>query len=176
MSRADEYADLFPKMITDWREKWKKDLPFLFVQLPNLANKNNRLPKFREAQKKALTLDNVGMVTAIDIGDDYNIHPKNKKDIGNRLAIVANDLVYGNKENNYQPVISKIETESNYLKITFKNEIKIKGDTLNILGFEISEDSRNYKTVSAKLINPTTIKIEYLNRVWKGDNGKFSPP
>lgn len=163
MSRADEYADLFPKMITDWREKWKKDLPFLFVQLPNLANKNNRLPKFREAQKKALTLDNVGMVTAIDIGDDYNIHPKNKKDIGNRLAIVANDLVYGNKENNYQPVISKIETESNYLKITFKNEIKIKGDTLNILGFEISVDSRNYKTVSAKLINPTTIKIEYFN-------------
>jgi len=163
MSRAEEYVKLFPKMIIDWREQWKKDIPFLFVQLPNLANKNNRLPKFREAQKSALRLKNTGMVTSIDIGDDFNIHPKNKKDIGKRLAIVANDLVYGKNLNEYKPIIKEISKDSNAIILVFKDKLNIKGDIEDILGFEISEDGKNYKSARARQIDATTIQINYPN-------------
>ncbi len=104
--RAYQYRKLFPDMITDWRQNWGvKSFPFLFVQLANfMAEKtepaDSAWAELREAQTMTLSLKDAGMATIIDIGETADIHPKNKQDVGKRLALWAlaktykKDVVY----------------------------------------------------------------------------------
>ncbi len=94
---AADYGDLFKTMIADWRQKWQKDYPFIFAQLPNYANQNNRWITLRESQEKALELKNTGMATLIDVGKDDDIHPINKQEPARRMALIAQNIAYGDK-------------------------------------------------------------------------------
>lgn len=98
--RAAQYRTLFPAMIGAWRDAWgRPDLPFLYVQLPNLDRQpepsRSGWAELREAQLLALALPHTGMAVCIDIGDPKDLHPVNKQDVGNRLALAAETLVYG---------------------------------------------------------------------------------
>ncbi len=91
VERAVQYTPLFQSMIADWRSLWKNDFPFYFVQLANFLNMQEVQPNstwahLREAQTNALHLEKTGMVVTIDIGEAYDIHPKNKQEVGARLA------------------------------------------------------------------------------------------
>lgn len=95
VERANQYRTLFPALIQDWRERWRQgDFPFYYVQLANFMRKED-LPvasawaELRDAQKDALQLRNTGMAIIADIGDADDIHPKNKQDVGIRLARIA---------------------------------------------------------------------------------------
>ncbi len=99
--KADEYRRLFPALIDDWRRRWgQRGLPFLFVQLANF-NPAKETPvespwaALREAQRLTLALPNTGMAVTLDIGEADNIHPKDKKDVGLRLALAAERTAYG---------------------------------------------------------------------------------
>ena len=93
--RAYQYRDLFPAMITDWRSHWDNTFDFHFVQLANfMPVQQNPVelqtwPELREAQTMALSLPNTGMAVTIDIGEADDIHPRNKQDVGYRLALNA---------------------------------------------------------------------------------------
>ena len=94
-SNAYEYRKLFPAMIKAWRAKWGEgDFPFYFVQLANYMGRA-KLPgesawaELREAQLMTLSVPNTGMAVSIDIGEGDQIHPKNKQDVGRRLALAA---------------------------------------------------------------------------------------
>jgi len=101
---AAAYQTLFPKMITQWRQQWGVgDFPFLFAQLANFhapepepGNANWSL--LREGQSAALSLPNTAQAVIIDIGDATDIHPRNKQDVGYRLALGARRFAYGEKE------------------------------------------------------------------------------
>jgi len=99
--RPAQYRTLFQTMIRDWRTRWGQgDFPFLFVQLANFMPaqpepKQSNWAELREAQTLALTLPNTGMATIIDIGDAADIHPRNKKDVGERLCLWALANHYG---------------------------------------------------------------------------------
>lgn len=100
VGRPEQYGDLFPALITDWRRQWRSDFPFYFVQLANFMESKEIQPDsewaaLREAQTKALKLDQVGMAVTIDIGLADDIHPKNKQEVGRRLALVALAGSYG---------------------------------------------------------------------------------
>ena len=90
--RPREYQSLFPALIRDWRRCWGQgDFPFLFVQLANyLATlpepSESQWAELREAQAMALRLPHTGMATAIDLGEADDVHPRNKQDVGLRLA------------------------------------------------------------------------------------------
>ena len=94
-NRAHQYKNLFPALITDWRLRWNANTAFYFVQLANFqAQQKNPVesetwPELREAQRAALSLSNTGMAVAIDIGEADDIHPRNKQDVGYRLALNA---------------------------------------------------------------------------------------
>ena len=101
-SRAYQYRKLFPAMIRDWRRAWRQgDFPFLFVQLANFMQRAKEpgapsdWAELREAQMMALSVPNTAMATAVDIGDASDIHPKNKQEVGWRLAQCALATVYG---------------------------------------------------------------------------------
>lgn len=102
--RAEQYQRLFPAMIRAWREQWAQgEFPFYFVQLanyraPKSAPGGSAWAELREAQAKALALPATGMATAIDLGEEKDIHPRNKQEVGRRLALLARARVYGEKD------------------------------------------------------------------------------
>lgn len=124
---AYDYRQLFPMMISDWRQRWKQgNLPFLFVQLANYMKtkpqpSESEWAELREAQTRTLSLPNTGMACAIDIGEAGDIHPKNKQDVGQRLALVANKLVYKQDCIASGPTYKSYRKDSNRIRISFTN-------------------------------------------------------
>jgi len=121
------YSILFPTMITDWRHHWGQgDFPFIFVQLPNFAaagtpDPNSGWVKLRQAQTDALKLPKTGMAVTIDIGDEYDIHPKDKRDVGRRLFLAAEKMAYGKDIVCSGPTFDTLSAEANKLRIKFTN-------------------------------------------------------
>ena len=125
VSRAAEYAPLQQAQIKDWRKKWNiGDLPFLLVQLPNYQD-YTYLPVesswalFRESQFKALSLPNTGMAVTIDIGEWNDIHPWNKQDVGDRLTLLAQQIVYSEKIVGSGPLFQSAAIDGNKITISF---------------------------------------------------------
>lgn len=158
VSNPNEYSKLFPKMIQDWRKNWQKKIPFLFVQLPNRANMGIKLVNFREAQTQALNLDLVGMIPTIDIGDDYNVHPANKHDVGYRLAVASDFLVYNPKIFGHYPKIINSLTKSKSVLFYFDQTILNKGSS-KIKGFEIFKDGVFVSNTEAQLLDDKTVAV-----------------
>lgn len=122
----EDYKDLFTRMIELWRKTLKNEnLPFLFVQLPNyleLENMDavNKWPLLREAQLKLLELPNTAMAVAIDVGEWNDLHPLNKKTVGERLALAARKVAYGESGIIASgPVFKKIEIIGNKAVLSF---------------------------------------------------------
>lgn len=126
--RPEEYAKLQPAQILNWRNEWKQgNLPFLFVQLPNFMDVNyipaeSQWAAFREAQLKSLTVPNTSMVVAIDLGEWNDIHPDNKKAVGERLAVAAWKLAYGEKNIVHSgPLFQLAKIEDKKIIISFEH-------------------------------------------------------
>jgi sialate O-acetylesterase len=125
--RAYEYRDLFPAMIKDWRKQWRQgDFPFLFVQLANYNEEStephdSNWAELREAQTMALALPNTGMATAIDIGEAGDIHPKNKRDVGNRLGMAAMKVAYGQETVASGPTFHQMQVKGERAVIDYDN-------------------------------------------------------
>lgn len=124
---AYDYRKLFPMLIKDWRQKWGQgNLPFLYVQLANYM-KTKPLPsesewaELREAQTLTLSLPNTGMACAIDIGEANDIHPKNKQEVGHRLALIANKLVYKQDRVASGPTYKSFRKDGSRIRISFTN-------------------------------------------------------
>jgi sialate O-acetylesterase len=117
---AAEYATLFPAMISDWRARWNEgDFPFLFVQLARYKDPNTGFALVRESQAKTLSLPNTGMAVAFDVGDQNDIHPKDKLDVGKRLALAAEHVAYGKDLVYSGPVYDKIRAEGGAIHVSF---------------------------------------------------------
>ncbi|HET9430372.1 MAG TPA: sialate O-acetylesterase [Chitinophagaceae bacterium] len=125
--RPHDYANLQAAMIADWRNKWKQpNAPFLYVQLPGFMD-YNYLPSesnwamLREEQLKTLEVPNTAMAVAIDLGEWNDIHPDNKKDVGERLALAAMKLAYGENIVHSGPIFHSSKIEANRIVVSFNN-------------------------------------------------------
>ncbi|MGG9961429.1 sialate O-acetylesterase [Ferruginibacter sp. SUN106] len=125
--RGKEYAKLQPAQIFDWRKKWQQgDIPFLYVQLPNFMDANylpseSQWAELREAQLKSLSVPNTGMAVGIDLGEWNDIHPDNKKAVGDRLALIADKIVYGKDIVYSGPVFQSASIADKYITLSFTN-------------------------------------------------------
>ncbi len=121
--RPDEYHALLAALITAWRQHWGQgDVPFYWVQLPNFAGGNangTNWARFREAQAQTLSLPNTGMAVTIDIGDPDDIHPRNKQEVGRRLALIARQKLYGIPGDWSGPVFKGAEREGLAMRVHF---------------------------------------------------------
>lgn len=122
--QAFQYRDLMPLMITDWRNRWGYDFPFYMVQLASFTAKQKTpvesgWAELREAQTRTLHLQNTGMAVTIDIGEEFDIHPKNKQDVGKRLALAARAQTYGEKISYAGPMYQSYKIEGNKIRISF---------------------------------------------------------
>ena len=123
--RAYQYRSLFPAMIRDWRQQWQQgDFPFGFVQLANFTPPQSdpgesSWAELREAQSMALSEPNTGQAVIIDIGDAADIHPRNKQDVGARLALWAKSEVYHQNLVYSGPTYRSMQIEGNRIRLTF---------------------------------------------------------
>lgn len=128
--RSVQYREAFPLLIKDWREHWGQgEFPFYFVQLANFLKKKD-VPtesgwaELREAQDRTLSLPNTGQAVTIDIGESDDIHPRNKKDVGERLAAIALARDYGKKEPFSGPTYAGMKVEEDKVVLSFKDADK----------------------------------------------------
>lgn len=128
-SNADrplEYRSLMSTLIQDWREKWdEKNFPFFFVQLPNFMEARSQPSEsnwalLREAQLQTLSVPNTGMAVTVDIGEWNDIHPLDKKDVGERLALNAEKIAYGDSAVVASgPLYKSMNTDNNKILLSF---------------------------------------------------------
>jgi len=123
---AVAYRALFPAMIRDWRRRWRAgDFPFLFVQLANYMPPDSAPPErsawaaLREAQAAALALPKTAQAIAIDVGEADDIHPRNKQDVGRRLALAARRVAYGQDVEHSGPVYRRHRVRGGRVVIEF---------------------------------------------------------
>ena len=124
--QAYQYRSLLPAMIGDWRSQWREgSFPFLIVQLagfgaPASQPGDDGWAELREAQAlTARNLPNTGIASAIDIGESGDIHPKNKQEVGRRLALVARSLVYGEKVESSGPSYRSMKIDGSKIRLAF---------------------------------------------------------
>jgi sialate O-acetylesterase len=159
--RAPTYAAMFGTMIRDWRRAWGiGDFPFLFVQLANYrSGANSRWPDLREAQLQTLSLANTGMAVTIDIGEPGNIHPRNKQEVGRRLALAARAIAYGEKLEYSGPLFRTAAPEPGGLRVWFDHtggglEAKDGGP---LKGFMVAGADRRFVAAEARIDGSTVV-------------------
>ena len=158
-SRAYQYRTLFPVMIRAWREAWDQpDLPFLFVQLANYnplvaSPGESDWAELREAQTMTLRLPNTGMAVILDIGEAGDIHPRNKKDVGSRLALVALQTVYGKHVVASGPTFTSMARVGPALRVRFENlgGGLVTADGATPKGFAIAGADRTWRWAEARI-------------------------
>jgi sialate O-acetylesterase len=154
-SRAAQYRTLFPLMIQDWRKTFDSDLSFYFVQLANYMEakpqpSESAWAELREAQVRALSLEKTGMAVTIDIGDAKDIHPKNKQDVGLRLALAARANTYGEDIPFSGPVYSSHIIRGNTVRLRFSHAKGLKaGNDSALRGFAIAGPDNQYHWADA---------------------------
>ena len=158
-AHAYAYRRLFRLMIEDWRQQWGEgDFPFLFVQLANFKA-NPSWPVLRESQTNTLELRNTGMAVIIDIGESGDIHPKNKQDVGKRLALAARAMTYGEKIEYSGPMFHELSAEGNRLRVWFDHTgggLQARGGG-DLTGFMIAGTDGNFVPAEAKIDGKTVL-------------------
>lgn len=176
-SRAKQYQTLFPTMITDWRNKWQQgNFPFLFVQI---APNNGNSPELREAQLLTMqNTPNTAMAVITDCVDTtFNLHPAQKKPVGERLALAARALAYGEKIEYSGPIYQSMKIDGNKIILNFthvgKGLVAKDGD---LKGFTIADSNKKFVPAKAEIKgnsvvvfadsvpNPITVRFGFINK------------
>jgi sialate O-acetylesterase len=162
--RAYQYRRLLPALIRGWRSAWGEgDFPFLIVQLPNYAGKEQQpsesmWAELREAQLQALRLPNTGLAVTIDLGDAANLHPPRKAEVGHRLALWALGTTYGKQIDYSGPLYDTMQIEKNRIRIRFANVGKgfeVHGTQLQ--GFAVAGADRTFHWADATVEGDTIV-------------------
>ena len=166
---AERYHRLLPAMITSWRKAWNQpDFPFYVVQLANFMAQrtepaDSNWANIREAQRiTAMNLPNSGLAVAVDIGEEKDIHPKNKQEVGRRLALVAEAKTYGKQIVFSGPEFDKVQFDGANARITFKPGTATGLATKDggpVKGFAIAGADKKFVWAEAKIV-PGDIRIK----------------
>ena len=155
---AYKYRRLFRTMIEDWRARWGEgDFPFLFVQLANFRS-NGWWPVLRESQTETLNLRNTGMAVTIDIGESRDIHPRNKQDVGKRLALAALHIAYDRPGEWSGPMFRQATPEGGAMRVWFTHAdgLQARGGG-PVAGFTLAGADGNFTTAEAKIEGDTIV-------------------
>lgn len=162
---ASEYRRLLSAMITQWRRAWAQgDFPFYLVQLANYkasGEQNVEWAFLREAQTQVATqLPHCGQALAIDIGDVQDIHPKNKQEVGRRLALLARAQVYGEKVESVGPTFARAERRGAGFKVTFTQAAGLQAKGGAAAGFELAGADRQFVPAQAVVQPDGSVHVE----------------
>ena len=166
--RAYQYRDLFPLMISTWRELWDQgDFPFYWVQLADFSREidtpqASNWAELREAQTMTLKLPNTGQAVIIDAGEGRDIHPRNKQTVANRLARLELSNDYGYDMASESPRYASMATNGSVITLTF-DHVSSGGlyafDVKEPTGFAIAGADRAFVWADAKIIGKNRVEV-----------------
>ncbi len=161
---AGKYLSLMKAVINNWRRAWGSDFPFLFVQLANYNKPSpepigkGQIALVREGQLRTLSIPRTGMAVAIDIGDAANVHPKNKQEVGRRLALAAEAIAYGRSVVHSGPTFETMTIEGNTARLRFGNAdggLEARGGKLT--GFIVAGEDGKFAWAEATIDGETVV-------------------
>ena len=170
--RAYQYRKLLPAMIKSWRDAWaeggvKGPMKFLIVQLANFQDPaktpgDDAWAELREAQTLTAAKPDNGMALAIDLADADNpkdIHPKNKQDVGKRLALVALGKFYGQDVVYQGPTYDSMKVDGDKITLTFKHAegLKAEGHDGKVTGFAVAGQDKKWAWADGKIEGSTVV-------------------
>ncbi|TRX48811.1 9-O-acetylesterase [Fulvivirga sp. M361] len=168
---AKRYEELFPMLINNWRQQWDQgDFPFLFVQLANFraVDMDPNVPvgwaELRDAQRKTLKVKNTGMALAIDIGEADDIHPRNKQEVGRRLAISALRVAYGKDIIHSGPSLADINVLSGKVVLTFDHigeGLKTSDGIAQLKGFALAGEDGKFVWAKAEITGLNEVTLQH---------------
>jgi sialate O-acetylesterase len=163
VGRASAYAAQFPALITSWRSHFGEgDIPFLWVQLANFSpaapGPGEPWARLREAQSSALSLPSTGQAVAIDIGEAGSLYPRNKQEVGRRLALIAKAKVYSIPVDFSGPAFDGASAEGASMGVRFR----FAGDGLTASGrplqsFQVAGADRVFHPAAAVIRDDTVV-------------------
>ncbi|TWU50621.1 hypothetical protein Poly51_39130 [Rubripirellula tenax] len=168
VERPKQYRTLFPGLIRDWRNRWGQgDFPFYFVQIAPFVYKDKPVSAayLREAQMMTLAEPNTGMVVTMDVGDFTNIHPKQKKPVGERLARLALARDYGRDDLlASSPIYQSHTTEDDSIRIQFAHTggVLMASDSQPLTHFMIAANDQHFVDADA-IVDGETIVVRSEN-------------
>ena len=170
-SRAHEYASLFPRMITHWREEWGQgDFPFYWVQLADFQAEKadaeqataSNWAELRESQTKTQnSVKNSGQAVIIDIGEGKDIHPKNKRDVAERLARLALVNDYGQQLVARSPEYKSVAVNGDKVTVTldtFGSALQT-FDVKEVRGFVICGEDKKWVWADAQIVGKDKVQV-----------------
>lgn len=162
VGRAEQYETLFKSLINNWRDTWDSEFPFYFVQLagwlaPHSVQPDSEWAALRNAQSKALQLPNTAMVSAIDLGNPGDIHPRDKQTVAHRLALTALGRDYGFDTNYKAPQCISMQKMGN--KIVLKFDDDLTATSVAILGFIIGDADGDFDQAVARMADSRTLEL-----------------
>ena len=159
LERAPMYERLFPALIADWRSHWGQgDFPFLFTQISSFTSTQEEdWPAIREAQRKTLAVRKTAMAVTIDIGNPDDVHPKNKRDVGHRLALAARAIAYREPIEYSGPVFRQVSNEPHALRVWFDHADRLVARGGELRAFEIAGDDGKFVPAQARIDGATVV-------------------
>ena len=166
VDEALRYRQQFPDMIRQWRAQWRApELPFLWVQLAGFGSGKDRGQRspwavLRESQSAALSLPATAQAVAIDIGDAGDIHPRNKRDVGRRLALAARRVAYGEAVPWSGPVATGTTFDGDAAVVRFDSgarALAARGGGEEIHGFQLAGADRIFHPATARIDGATLV-------------------
>jgi sialate O-acetylesterase len=169
-ARAQQYEILLPVMIKAWRERWGEgDFAFGIVQLPNYRDPKDEpadeaWSHIREAQRRtARSLSNIGLIVTIDIGEAHDIHPKNKLDVGKRMAYWANAQVYARHSVKSGPSFREAKPGGSGAELIVSFDDAGRGlrsrDNRELSEFAIAGEDRKWYWADAEIVSRNEVKV-----------------
>jgi len=170
-----KYSKLMPLMVEDWRKKWGSNFPFYFAQIAPYFNYQGMLPYFQKVQSNLTkVIPNSEIIVLNDIGENYDIHPSNKHDVGFRFSQVALKNNYGFDITASGPIYSHIKVKKDKINIFFTSDkLELKIDPNSNSSFEIAGKDKNYYNASVKLFDnyieafsDSVLNPSYIRYAW----------
>lgn len=170
--RAARYAQAFPRLIEDWRRQWREQgqrgrLPFYFVQLSSFGPRpplpeGSAFAELRDAQRQTLALPGTGMAVSIDVGDADDIHPRDKRTVGERLARIALAQTYGRPMPFRGPTLKACRTRTDGgFEVSFGD---VAGGLATrgggpLLGFAVAGEDRRFVPARAEIVGRDRVRV-----------------
>ena len=170
----ENYRTLMPLVIKDWRERWGFEFPFYFSEIAPYFNYNGMLPYFRNVQKGILNVPKTGMIVTLDIGENYDIHPSNKHDVGDRFSRIAINRLYGGNGMESGPAFESSAIDGDRISIYFdhigsglkirnsdRSEFQIAAEDKKFFNAMVNNHSDHLEVFSNEVENPVYVRYAW---------------
>lgn len=155
--RSASYAQLMTHLIKSWRTQFGQNFPFYLVQLPNLDNRRGWELLRDQQERVTRSVPETAMAVTIDVGDKDNIHPADKKPVGERLALLARRRIYGEDVEDTGPMVVGMAVDKGVVTLRLSHAVGLHSTRDSIPNFTLADKDKNFVPATARIEGTTIV-------------------